>query len=134
MSMTTKKQSIFGDSLKLELEAKARKDAEDIEATVVPNTPEAPDSSDAPEVKEKSINKKNKTEEILKPEKGRGDKINKESDKVFKYTKKRGSRTKCVYLSEDNTAYIQRFADIYGLSFSEILNQLIEQFRTSHTD
>ena len=67
--------------------------------------------------------------------KGRGGEKNNSSSKkkdpglLFFKEKKQTYQTKSVYLSTSNIEFIKQQSEINGLSFSEVLNQIIENFR-----
>lgn len=72
-----------------------------------------------------------------KPEKGRGDKKKEASSKqpepglLFFKEKKPKFQTKSVYLSLENIDFIAKQSEHNNLSFSEVLNQIIDNFKAN---
>ena len=85
----------------------------------------------------KEVKKTAKEPEITaeKPEQGRGVKKNdvsskkKPDDIKFFKEKKKPCQTKSVYMSLDHIAFIKEQSELNGLSFSEVLAQIIDNFR-----
>lgn len=72
---------------------------------------------------------------VEKPERGRGVKKNdvstkkKTDDVKFFRERKKPCQTKSVYMSLDHIAFIKEQSELNGLSFSEVLAQIIDNFR-----
>ena len=70
-----------------------------------------------------------------KPEQGRGVRKNdastkkKTDDVKFFKEKKKPCQTKSVYMSLDHIAFIKEQSELNGLSFSEVLAQIIDNFK-----
>ncbi len=85
----------------------------------------------------KGTKKTTKESEITaeKPEQGRGVKKNdastkkKTDDVKFFRERKKPCQTKSVYMSLDHIAFIKEQSELNGLSFSEVLAQIIDNFR-----
>ena len=86
-------------------------------------------------VKETKITTKESEITAEKPEQGRGVKKNdastkkKPDDVKFFKEKKKPCQTKSVYMSLDHIAFIKEQSELNGLSFSEVLAQIIDNFR-----
>lgn len=72
---------------------------------------------------------------VEKPEQGRGVRKNdastkkKTDDVKFFKEKKKPCQTKSVYMSLDHIAFIKEQSELNGLSFSEVLAQIIDNFK-----
>lgn len=96
-------------------------------------TTEQIDTSETVKETEKTTKEPEMT--VEKPERGRGVKKNdvstkkKTDDVKFFRERKKPCQTKSVYMSLDHIAFIKEQSELNGLSFSEVLAQIIDNFR-----
>lgn len=96
-----------------------------------PKTPEAPDAPVfiAAEVPAENTAPDNSKPAETKKTKGRGEKATKKTYGVFVKEQKKKFQQKSVYLSTENIEFIKEHSEIYDMPFSEVLNQIVENFR-----